>query len=152
MSPDTDVLILALAFMQKLEIPVFIKYQSKTRTEYFDINKAAKALGIGKCSCLLGLHSVTGCDTVSCFAGKGKVSALRLLNEEKHRNTLQSLGQSWDLSQESVQHLQALVCALYSAKTTLVSVNELRFSMFCAKKGEVESWQLPPCASSLFNH
>ena len=151
-SPDTDVFILAMAFTPKLKCPVYFKLGSKTRTEYMEVKKAVDALGHDKCACLLGLHSFTGCDTVSSFAGRGKVSALGLLNHEKHMTTLQSLGQSWNLSNESLQLLETLTCSLYSPKTAVNSVNELRFNIFCAKKGEAESWQLPPCASSLLNH
>uniref|UniRef100_UPI00358F5653 uncharacterized protein n=1 Tax=Myxine glutinosa TaxID=7769 RepID=UPI00358F5653 len=151
-SPDTDVFILAMAFTPKLKCPVYLKLGSKTRTEYIKIKKAADALGLEKCARLLGLHSFTGCDTVSSFAGRGKVSALQLLSHEEHMTTLQSLGQSWDLSNESIQRLEALTCSLYSARTAINSIIELRFNIFCAKKGEAESWQLHPCASSLLKH
>ena len=76
-SPDTDVFILAMAFTPKLKCPVYFKLGSKTRTEYIEVKKAADALGLDKCACLLGLHSFTGCDTVSSFAGRGKVTATR---------------------------------------------------------------------------
>ena len=32
---------------------------------------------------LIGLHAITGCDTVSAFAGKGKVKALKLLMKNR---------------------------------------------------------------------
>ena len=141
-----------MAFTPKLKCPVYFKLGSKTRTEYIEVKKAANAHGLDKCACLLGLHSFTGCDTVSSFAGWGKVSALGLLSHEEHMATLQSLGQSWDLSNESIQKLDTLSCSLYSPKTAVNSVNVLHVNIFCAKKAEPESWQLPPCASSLLNH
>jgi len=43
--------------------------------QYTDVQKVANMLGKDKCQALLGLHSFTGCDTVSAFAGKGKIAA-----------------------------------------------------------------------------
>jgi len=139
-SPDTEVFILAMAFTPELKCPLYFKLESKTGTEYIEVKKAADARGHEKCACLLGLHSFTGCDTVSSFAGRGKVSALRLLTHEEHMTTLQSFGQSWDLSDESIQKLEALTCSLYSTRAAINSVNELSFNIFCVKKGEAESW------------
>ena len=31
-------------------------------------------------------------------------------------------------------------------------INDLRCHLFCAKKGEIESYQLPPCKDCLVNH
>ena len=42
---------------------------------YFHINAIALALGEEKCTALPTFHSFTGCDTVSAFFGKGKLSA-----------------------------------------------------------------------------
>ena len=51
-----------------------------------------------------------------------------------------------------MKKLEALTCALYSTRTSIKSVNEMRFELFCARKGEAESWQILPCQSSLTNH
>ena len=130
-----------MAFTPKLKCPVYFKLGSKTCTEYIEVKKAADALGLDKCACLLSLHSFTGCDTMSSFAGRGKVSALGLLSHEEHMATLQSLGQSWNLSIESIQQLEKLTYSLYSPKTAINSVNVLRFNIFCAKKAKPQSWQ-----------
>ena len=143
-SPDTDVFILAMAFTPKLKCPVYLKLRSKTCTEYKEVNKAADALGLDICACLLGLHSFTGCNTMSSFAGRGKVSALGLLSHEENMATRQSLGQSWDLSNESIQQLETLTCSLYSPQDHHQQCECVTFQHFCAKKAEPESWQLPP--------
>ena len=44
------------------------------------------------------------------------------------------------------------MCHLYQSKARTSDVNDLRCKLFCAKKGEVESWQLPPCAAALRQH
>ena len=40
---------------------------------------------------------------------------------------------------------------LYNSRSP-ACVNELRYKLFCATKGEGDSWQLPPCEASLFKH
>ena len=39
---------------------------------------------------------------------------------------------------------EAFTCLLYAPKASAVNINDLRYHMFCAKKGEIESHQLPP--------
>ena len=60
----------------------------KTRTEYVNVKKAADVMGQDKCTGLLGLHAFTGCELL---LEKGKVSALRLLASDRHRDTLKCL-------------------------------------------------------------
>jgi len=44
-----------------------------------------------------------------------------------------------------------LLC-IGGAKKGTSDVNELRYALFCAKKGEAESHQLPPCRDCLEKH
>ena len=48
--------------------------------------------------------------------------------------------------------LQEFTCKLYAARCPNATVNELRYQLFRAKKGEVESGQLPPCEDCLLMH
>ena len=41
---------------------------------------------------------------------------------------------------------------MYVANSSTNEVNELRYQLFCNKRGEVESSQLPPCRDCLFMH
>ena len=50
--------------------------------DVLDINETVQRLGPKKCSQLLGIHALSGCDTVSYPFGKGKKSALRLLETD----------------------------------------------------------------------
>ena len=43
----------------------------------------ARSLGEDVCQALVGLHVFTGCDTVSAFAGRGKLGAQKLLKDSK---------------------------------------------------------------------
>ena len=56
------------------------------------------------------------------------------------------------MSLELMNKLEHFTCHLYGPKTSSTNVNELRYHLFCAKKGEVESHLLPPCRDCLFKH
>ena len=51
----------------------------KWNSDVLDINETVQRLGPRKCSQLLGIHALSGCDTMSYPFGKGKKSALNLL-------------------------------------------------------------------------
>lgn len=152
-SEDTDVMILCLGYSMNISCPMYQKCGTANRTRYIDISKLGNSLGDNVCQGLIGLHAFTGCDTVSAFAGRGKLSALKLLKKnEKHQDTFKELGQSWNVSQELSENIEEFVCQLYASSTSTHDVNELRYNLFCAKRGEVESSQLPPCKDCLRVH
>ena len=151
-SDDTDVLVLAIAFSSNIQCQIYQKSGTRARTKYVNITKLAYVLGESNCKALLGLHAFTGCDSVSAFAGRGKVAALKAMKLEQFSGTLQDLGNQWNLTMEQHKQLEAFVCHLYQDKSGTGDINELRYKLFCAKKGEMESWQLPPCAAALRKH
>ncbi len=48
--------------------------------------------------------------------------------------------------------MQEFVCRLYASASTICEVNELWYHLFCVKRGEVESSQMPPCKDRLYMH
>lgn len=56
------------------------------------------------------------------------------------------------MSDELFQEIEQFTCCMYIPNSSTVEVNELRYQLFCAKRGEVESSQLPPCRDCLFMH
>ena len=134
-SEDTDVFILSLAFQYKISVPLFQKCGTKTRMRIFDISKVAATIGIGACKALTGMHAYTGCDTVSAFAGKRKISALKILTGNRQaQETFQDLGQNWDLSEELMAKLETFTCLLYAPKAASTKVNCLRYDLFAPGK------------------
>ena len=108
---DTDVFILSFSSCDKLNCNLFLKCGSKACERFIDIKKLALSLGKSVCKALLGLHSYTGCDTVSAFAGKGKVVALNLLKaNETYRKAFIQLGEQWTLTDELFNALQDFTC------------------------------------------
>ncbi len=46
---------------------------------------------------MIGIHACTGCDTVSCFAGDGKLVALKLVKKDPSNDVFRQHGRSWEL-------------------------------------------------------
>lgn len=124
-----------------------------TWTKVIDIKKVAASLGQEVCKGILVMHTFTGCDTVSTFAGKGKAQQLKLLkNNTRNREALTELGKVWGLSPELTDKLEELTCLLCSSNRITMNVNELIYQPFCSRRGEIESHQHPPCRDCLVKH
>ena len=123
------------------------------RTRFVDISKLAWALRESVCDSLIGLHAFTGCDTVSAFASRGKLSALKLMKGDiTYQETFSQVGQSWDVQPQLFEKVQQFTCRMYVAASSTTEVNDLRYQLVCAKRGEIESNLLPPCRDCLFMH
>ena len=96
------------------------------------------------CNALIGLHA---------FAGQGKLKGLKLLQQNQNfQKAFTSLGEHWHVTDDLFDALQEFTCNLYAARTNISCVNELRYQLWRAKKGSVDSGQLPPCEDSLRQH
>ena len=152
-SEDTDVFILCVSFKHLIPSSIFFKCGTQTRVRYIRSTSIVQALGQNLCSSLLGMHAYTGCDTVSAFAGRGKIGALRIVKEQRSfQEMFDLLGVEWELSDDLFQMLQNFTCRMYSSRPGTNSINELRYRLFCSKRGNIESDQLPPCADCLYKH
>lgn len=106
--------------------PVYQKCGTQTRTQFLDIGKLARIMGASVCDALIGLHVFSGCDTVSTFAGRGKISALRQMTSSKtYQVAFSQLGQSWEVPTELFQKLQGshaikFVCTIYQFKSSVL--------------------------------
>ena len=62
---------------------------------------------------LVGLHSFTGCDTVSAFAGKGKVKPLLLMaKDRKYVDAFARLGKVWSVDDIICKNLENSISKL----------------------------------------
>lgn len=114
-SEDTDVFILLLAFDSSINSRLFRKCGNQTRTKLVDIDKITSTLGDHVCKGVIGLHAYTGCDTVSAFAGKGKVNSVKILKSDKcTQDAFAQLGQNWTLSEDLFDKMEKFTCALYT--------------------------------------
>ena len=144
-SEDTSVLILCVCLSRKLACSLYQKTGTQNRTRYINICKLVSSLGEDVCQVLVGPYAFTGCDTVSAFAGHGKLGALKLLEEsETYKKAFKHLGEGLNVSTNLFGKLQEFVCRMYASTFTICDVNELHH-LFCSKRSEVDSSQLSPC-------
>lgn len=68
-----------------------------------DTNEVCKEYRPDFCEALLGMHAFIGNDTISCFAGKGKVKPLTLMQSSaEYIKAFKELGRTWDVPEETV--------------------------------------------------
>ena len=106
------------------------------------------------CKALLGMHAFTGCDTVRAFAEKCKIRALTILKanaEFKEAFAELGVGLQWNFPNLHVK-LEEFVYKLYATRPATTSFDALRYNLFCARKGDAESHQLPPFQDCLRKH
>ena len=90
---------------------------------------------------------------MSAFSGKGQNSAFKLAKRHMiFRELFQLLGTEWDLSDELFTRLQEFTCFMYNSNPGTKDVNDLRYRLFCAKKGDLDSNQQPPSVDTLRKH
>ena len=80
---DTDVFLLMLAHAQYINLPMYQRSSSKGKINILNISKIAQTLGDDSCQAIIRLHAYLGCDTVSAFAFRGKISGFKLIIKKK---------------------------------------------------------------------
>ena len=156
---DTDVLVLILSHSNTLGA-TYMKAGRGSKSRIINIksvrDQIAKDLPPGRSlqdflKSLTGLHWLTGCGTVSAFAGKGKSKAFKMLMKNgKYVTAVMNIGIAWNVSSELFSAIEEFVCDLYGKK--MKNVNLLQYEMYCAKGGKIEPEDLPLCNSSLKLH
>ena len=150
-SPDTDVFILGIHFSGQFDINIWFKTGTKQSTRYIPLHSIGQKIGADLCTLLLPYHALTGCDSTSCFKGKGKKKGLDVLrgNQERYQS-LRSLGDSLQIPQEVMKVCENFVCQLYQSDPVTTDINKVRYNLFCKHAKQNEG--LPPCRDSLTQH
>ena len=75
---------------------------------------------------MLGLHALTGCDSVSSFKGIGKLKPLKLLlKSPTYCDTLRDLGDGFKVDDDFLEGCERFICIVFG-KAKFDSVNEER--------------------------
>ncbi|XP_065649422.1 uncharacterized protein LOC136078186 [Hydra vulgaris] len=149
-SPDTDVFVSALYHSWFISATLHFETRCGNKQRILNVNKIAKEIGYDWCDAMIGLHSFAGCDAVSAFQGKGKLSALKTAEKKKeYCPAFRGIGMSLDVSDDVVNGIQKFVCHLYGASKEDV-VNKARYYLF--KMGKSTEEILPPNYDSFILH
>ena len=112
-SQDTDVFLLLLAFSDAIQSTVYFDTGHGAKRRQINISGLADTFSKSVRDAILGIHSFTGCDSTSCFSGKGKVRPLKLMmNNTELISVFARLGTSVQVSDHDLQVLESFVCEL----------------------------------------
>ena len=126
-SVDTDVFIISLGMSKQFSSRLLFHTGTGTKVRTIDLQAIRSQIGNDITHALIGLHAITGCDSVSGFYGKGKVKAAKLLfKEQAYQQALGELGMHHEVSDELCAQLGSFVCHLYG-QNECADVNEARF-------------------------
>ena len=136
-SKDKDVLIISLSVAHNFACQMYIKSGTQNRERFVDVQKVAAAVGQDMCSALSGMHSFTGCDTVSTFGGKVKIGALKLM--QKYQDTFTQLGKEWSMPRNLFNMLQEFTCKLCANRCPSTIVNEVPVVQSKERRGRIRT-------------
>ena len=97
------------------------------------------------------MHALSGCDTVSHLNGKGKVSALKVLNQNNITGLDSVLGEMDASEADLMATATAFYFALYSQKKSN-TINSARYDIFRKRKNPPPRKSLSPTESNMALH
>jgi len=123
-SPDTDVAVIALALKHQLSCNLFFLTGVRSRTRLIDLQKIEKALTSSFCEALIGVHTLSGCDSTSACFGNGKKKVFELVrNSEEFTTCFKELRRDFTPNDDVFPVLKKFVGKLYGYNN-VYSVNE----------------------------
>ena len=149
---DTDVVVLAVTSAQRLDnTEVWIAFGTGKSFRFLAAHEIARALGPDRCRALPMFHAFTGCDTVSCFGGRGKRTAWDTWKAyDSVTPAFCSLAATPESIESSIKPLERFVILLYDRTSSLECVNQSRKQLFTQKGRSIEG--LPPTKAALIEH
>ena len=131
-SPHTDVKILGVYFSHELGIDIWFRTGTKENVCYIPLHEISANLGQELTATLLAFHAITGCDSTSCFKGRGKKrSSLVLKSSAEEFQNLRNLGDQFLLTAELIDTCEQFTCRLYQPDSDINDINILRYMIFC---------------------
>ena len=153
---DSDVVMLAVyAFAQLTSSlnELWVAFGTGKHYRLIPAHMICAAIGLDKCLALPMFHAFTGCDTVSCFSGRGKRTAWDTWNMYPEITgqfaSLMKKPQLGDVD-AAMDTIERFVVLLYNKTNTGSEVNMVRFELF-ARKGRDDN-NIPPTKDALLQH
>ena len=131
LSDDTDVFVLLVYWVWKAQLSCSVQMKPWDGS-IIDMNATCNELG-PKCLKLLGMHALSGCDTVSYPFNKSKVAALNVLKAGNFPNVFDTLGEE-GVSLDSVRETGRQFFAALHGQPSTVTMNEDRRRIYTRKK------------------
>ena len=126
---DTDVLLLLIAHYDRMRCKqLWMRAGTGKNPKYLPVHTIRENLKetVPDVGSILSFHAVTGCDTVSFFAGHGKKTSWKVFI--KYHELLRDLGNA-ELKEATMMSAEKFICHLYNAPDA-ESCNEARTTLF----------------------
>jgi len=150
---DTDVIVIAIASMHRLEVnTLWIGFGIGKHFRYIPVHEIANSLGPDKSRALTVFHALTGCYTVSSFSSRGKKSAFETWSvfPEVTSAFLDLIRNPSSISSQTMSQLERFVVLLYNRTSEHTSVKLCRKDLFSHHSRSMES--IPPTLNALEQH
>jgi hypothetical protein len=157
---DTDVLVLAVAVFHQLssirpdeQLEIWVAFGTGVNLRYIPAHSIASTLGQerSKFLALPAFHAFTRCDTVSCFAGRGKKTAVEAWKAcPEVTSTFLSLSSPIaQITDGTMEIIQRFVILMYDRTSDKTKVNDARKALFSKKVKSLDmlpsTWR--PCVN-----
>ena len=149
LSDDTDVFVLLVFWVHRASLQCKVQMERWDGT-VLDINVTCTDLG-PKCLQLLGIHALSGCDTVSYPYGKGKISALNTMFAGDFPGLAHVLGEVETTHTDLMKATEPFFTALYHQPLG-TSMEDARFTLFTKNKKTPKIMALPPTSANILLH
>jgi len=149
---DTDVVVLAVTAAPLLNITeLWIAFGAGKSFRYLSVHDIARKLGPDRCAALPMFHAFTGCDTVSCFGGRGKKTAWATWAAyDEVTPAFSALASKPESIEEWLEPLERFVVLLYDRTSSQGCVNQARRQLFTQKGRAIDG--IPPTQAALIQH
>lgn len=151
---DTDVVVLAVALSSLYKgCKIWVAFGHGAKDfRYIPAHTISEKLGPASAWGLLLLHAISGCDTVSQFAGIGKKTAFAVWASlpEIHTEFRKLSLAPESVSSDDMLMLERFVVLLYSRTSSLSTVNDARQYMFGYQGRQID--HIPPTKDALHQH
>ena len=134
---DTDIVVLAVSRVHDFSVDeIWIAIGTGKHFRYLPIHSIAEQLGPERSRALPMFHSITGCNTVSFFSGRGKTSAWDEWNVFPQITDTFSMLASVpeEIPEQAVVLIQRFIVLLYSRTSSQTTVNKARQELFSKGK------------------
>ena len=131
---------------------IWVAYGTGANFKYIPAHQLSQSPGPRMATALPGFHALTGCDTVSCFAGRGKKTALTTWRSYPDvTEAFMELSRSSPvINDRCMALLERYVVLLYDRTSSSINVHEASKQLF-AKKGRSFK-AIPPSREALLQH
>lgn len=152
---DTDVVVLAISNFTALQFnELWIHFGVGKNVRIIAAHDISNALGPEKSKALPVFHCFTGCDTVSCFAGRGQKTAWEAWNSyfvvTQAFLNLHDDNEPEDIDLATFSVLERFVIIMYDITSDCIDLDTSRRQLFTKKCRPLES--LPPTADAFVQH